>query len=488
MSIKTNFFKFIAPNTIPAATLVNNSITDLQVSNTAAIALSKIAGIATGQIPFANSSTSLTSDALFFWDNLNKRLGVGRTPNSFLDVFGNYNGGSYGMVNVESNGSECSLQLFKNSGTPKSYKIGVNNSQEFFINDGVNPRLTIASTGPVCIGGSSLYGDLLEIASNNAIIAPRAGQGGANLRLISVDNIITNTVYSAQNTGINLAPLQIVCQSNNFSVNYLAGSGTRAVITDPSGNLSASSTYGKVTKQSVTYTQSSPGTGTEVSPAGAFAVLIEVQGGGGGGGGNGSSNGGGGGGAGAYYSRFLEVTGSFSMSYAVGAAGVGGVGGGGGVGTNGTAGGQSVVNPNNGNFQIVANGGGGGLSGTGGGTGGTAFSNGSGSSLVFSGGSGGNGGIGGSGAGIIGLATLSLDLLTSHIPGSGGSSSIYGGGGGGGGSILGNGGDGAGINDPVVGGIGAGGGGGGTGLGGASRQNGANGGSGLVRFTWFYQQ
>jgi hypothetical protein len=73
-------------------------------------------------------------------------VGVGRAANSFVDVYGAYNGGTYGMLNLESTGTECSVKLFRNSGTAQAYKVATDNSGNFLVYDDTAgaTRLTIA--------------------------------------------------------------------------------------------------------------------------------------------------------------------------------------------------------------------------------------------------------------------------------------------------------------------------------------------------------
>jgi hypothetical protein len=64
------------------------SIVNADIGTSAAIALSKIAGGTTGYIPFASSSTALSNDSNLYWDNTNKRLGIGHTPAYRFGVMG----------------------------------------------------------------------------------------------------------------------------------------------------------------------------------------------------------------------------------------------------------------------------------------------------------------------------------------------------------------------------------------------------------------
>lgn len=73
--------------TIDSSSNTLSNIANASISASAAIALSKIAGGTAGYIPFASSATALSNDSNLFWDNTNKRLGIGGTPSYQCHVY-----------------------------------------------------------------------------------------------------------------------------------------------------------------------------------------------------------------------------------------------------------------------------------------------------------------------------------------------------------------------------------------------------------------
>lgn len=117
-----------------------------------------------GSIPFGSITGALTEDnAQFFWDETNKRIGIGtNTPDAPLDVSATPVSSSYGNISaiITSSGTEAGISFNNTSAGGRQYNIistgtgsGVD-AGKFIVGDATSStgRLTIDSNGDVGIG------------------------------------------------------------------------------------------------------------------------------------------------------------------------------------------------------------------------------------------------------------------------------------------------------------------------------------------------
>lgn len=293
---------------------------------------------------------------------------------------------------------------------------------------------------------------------------------GYNYFISNVNGVINNSptttriVGKAKDSTHLYVDTSFITDGIFFNSNTFSGRNTFSA----TSTFTATSTYAATSSLSVgsfpayqigknIFKVTASGSGNFTVPSGITKVWVRIIGAGGGGGGaNGNAAGesAGGGGGGGYAEKFLDLTGTSSVPYSVGAAG-----GGGGAGSNGSAGGTSTFGGNG--ILLQATGGSGGFG-----------ANSAGGSLP-----GGAGGIGTLGdINSIGSAG-GVGSATAGATGGVGGSSVLGGGGQGGGTGA------AGGRAGSVGGAIGGGGGGGQGDG-SGTGNGANGADGGLIITW----
>jgi hypothetical protein len=117
---------------------------------------------ATGQVTFWNSINAVTGDNDFFWDNTNKRLGIGiSSPVAKLHVYQNDSADDITAgVTIEQDGTGDAALSFLLSGV-RRWRLGIDNNDadKFKISDSTNlavsNKLTIDVDGNVGIGTSS---------------------------------------------------------------------------------------------------------------------------------------------------------------------------------------------------------------------------------------------------------------------------------------------------------------------------------------------
>lgn len=111
---------------------------------------------ANGQVAFFNGTTTQTGDNGLFWDNTNKRLGVGtNVPQRKLDVNGDFRAGNL-IIRPSSN-----LSVIENAGT--------GNSILFIRSGGTNPLVLNDVGGGVIIGVSATPGARLDVRAQGAL-------------------------------------------------------------------------------------------------------------------------------------------------------------------------------------------------------------------------------------------------------------------------------------------------------------------------------
>lgn len=112
---------------------------------------------ATGQATFWSSATTISGDNAFFWDNTNKRLGLGTaTPGVRLDVHGT---GVIQQINA-TGGTNNGYIDYQNAGTTQ-YRIGYTyngGSRQFQILDiiGAVTSISISSSNNISIGSNTI--------------------------------------------------------------------------------------------------------------------------------------------------------------------------------------------------------------------------------------------------------------------------------------------------------------------------------------------
>jgi hypothetical protein len=160
-------------------------------------ASSSTAAGSTGQVQFNNGSGALAADSNFYWDNTNKRLGIGTAsplinvdiaPAAVANVGGvlfirdsagvagtikivNFNGANYIESGLSTTGSSAAPLYFTNMGANSTW-------------------MTISSTGNVGIG-TTAPPDIFDVYSNSAVPAPNIIGDGQGVSL-SVSRYTTN--------------------------------------------------------------------------------------------------------------------------------------------------------------------------------------------------------------------------------------------------------------------------------------------------------
>lgn len=212
------------------------------------------------QVAFWSSGSAISSDSALYWDNTNKRLGIGiSTPGAPLDIH------STG-VNAQFNGTGTNnAQLvIQNAGSSKwslgnIYSAGAN---YFRINDVVSSveRFTIQNTGSMAWNGYGLLTDTRTYStgtiesfnasrnltipngatlSSGGTIASLLGSGNVSLQgLITVPNsktfateLLTGQIsFNAAGSGLTMTQATgIRAATNKYNISYFAGTNSGSI-------------------------------------------------------------------------------------------------------------------------------------------------------------------------------------------------------------------------------------------------------------------
>jgi hypothetical protein len=158
---------------------------------------SKIGGtLATGQVAFGTAANTIGGDSGFFWDNTNKRLGVGiNAPTAKLHVRNLVSNSEYAIFSTSSDATR-DLSF-------SSFAVGSTNSVGHLINAlssagalafGVNgERWRILSTGILQSNGAQT----IQTSTGNLTLATAAGNGNIVLSPNGTGNVLINTTTNA---------------------------------------------------------------------------------------------------------------------------------------------------------------------------------------------------------------------------------------------------------------------------------------------------
>jgi hypothetical protein len=193
---------FTASATIPTSALSGTVSLTTQVSGILPIANGGTAqsSFTAGYVHFGSFST----DSNLFWDNTNKRLGVGTSsPSVALDVSTTENSAS-GQLRIASSGSNGTrLGIISTSTNGKTYQIGSNfilGVGEFGIYDATSAatRLLIYSTGGVSIGNTTDPGATNLSVNGNLYVGSTSNI--VNSRFVTKFDQTGNSGLGIQNT------------------------------------------------------------------------------------------------------------------------------------------------------------------------------------------------------------------------------------------------------------------------------------------------
>ncbi|NBW36143.1 MAG: hypothetical protein EBR30_14205 [Cytophagia bacterium] len=173
----------------------------------------------TGYIQF-NTSGAFNSDADLFWDNTNKRLGIGTTtPGTDIDV----HSGADNVASFNRTGTGNAYAQFAMSGTNK-WRVGYNNTAgSFVIYDVVNTtnRMVITNTGEIDLQGNKLQNFIPNLAGTAVNLTLNSGNTASyNGSVIGVTGTVTITLDASLPNGFSITILQL-----DAATTTVAGSG-----------------------------------------------------------------------------------------------------------------------------------------------------------------------------------------------------------------------------------------------------------------------
>jgi len=150
-----------------------------------------------GSVLFVGAAGILQQDnATFFWDNTNKRLGLGGTPNTTLDI--------------SASGSLAGLQLRDGASTA--------------VGDASTARLRYSSSKlQVSLNGAA-YDDIIVVGTHTKTLSQAYGDGGAGPQVIQLDSTRLGLIIKDAATPIT-SPLFAVRKNDDSDYFYVANDG-----------------------------------------------------------------------------------------------------------------------------------------------------------------------------------------------------------------------------------------------------------------------
>jgi hypothetical protein len=193
----------------------------------------------TGYVQF-NNAGSFGSDADFFWDIVNKRLGIGTTtPSTHLDV----HAGANNIATFNRTGAGNSFAQFAQGGTNR-WRIGYDNTAgSYVIYDVVNAtnRVVVTNTGEFDLQGNKLQNFSADVVTLTASLQFNAANSATyNGRVIQMSNACAFTFNNDLPIGFSATFIQTDVNSSSF-----AGVGS-VVVNNRQGHSSNNGQYSVV--------------------------------------------------------------------------------------------------------------------------------------------------------------------------------------------------------------------------------------------------
>jgi len=142
---------------------------------------------AAGQVTFFSATSTVTGDNDFYWDNTNKRLGIGTTsPTRNLVVSGVGSSASTYIKILGDTSQEAILELHADNDAPGDrWRIAASNSSKLQIRSNGSNVLSVTSSENVGIGTASPSAKLHVDGTLIATGVSQLGSGGSNVYLTS---------------------------------------------------------------------------------------------------------------------------------------------------------------------------------------------------------------------------------------------------------------------------------------------------------------
>jgi len=193
----------------------------------------------TGYIQF-NTSGAFNSDADLFWDNTNKRLGIGTTtPGTHIDV----HSGADNVASFNRTGTGNAYAQFAMSGTNK-WRVGYNNTAgSFVVYDVANTvdRMVITNTGEIDLQGNKLQNFSADVeALTGSLEFNAANSATYNGRVIQMSGACAFTFNNNLPIGFSATFIQTSANSSSF-----AGVGS-VIVNNRQGHSSNNGQYSVV--------------------------------------------------------------------------------------------------------------------------------------------------------------------------------------------------------------------------------------------------